>query len=246
MRHVTMVSKFPWISTNYVRKKKTKKLTRMNFLCIALRDKTIAHTFLPSLDSANGRLCQEKFLRSRIFATMVTWRHTSPLYSDLAKLFNWRIHRMTNCANSLRAGSPVRIREKFWRRSSHTLMAKPSQPVIFFFPQSSQMIKSKIRQLKRKETKKGKSHSDVESLNNSAAPSPMGVVSPPDHSAETKDDGVTADVNQEGQVPPEGKKKRKMTKKKENGKVEGEKVSFRYLFYYLYLKSMFLPKIIYN
>ena len=72
MRHVTMVSKFPWISTNYDRKKKTKKLTRMNFLCIVLRDKTIAHTFLPSLDSANGRLCQEKFLRSRIFATMVT------------------------------------------------------------------------------------------------------------------------------------------------------------------------------
>ena len=133
MRHVTMVSKFPWISTNYDRKKKTKKLTRMNFLCIALRDKTIAHTFLPSLDSANGRLCQEKFLRSRIFATMVTWRHTSPLYSDLAKLFNWRIHWMTNCANSVRAGSPVRIREKFWRRSSHTLMAKPSQSVIIFF-----------------------------------------------------------------------------------------------------------------
>ena len=70
--------------------------------------------------------------------------------------------------------------------------------------------------------------------------------SPPDHSAETKDDGVAADVNQEGQVPPEGKKKRKVTKKKENGKVEGEKVSFLYLFYYLYLKSMFLPKIIHN
>lgn len=108
------------------------------------------------------------------------------------------------------------------------------------------MIKSKIRQLKRKETKKGKSHSDAESLSNSTAPSPMGVVSPPDHSAETKDDGVTADVNQEGQVPAEGKKKRKMTKKKENGKVEGEKVSFLYLFYHLYLKSMFLPKITYN
>ena len=47
-------------------------------------------------------------------------------------------------------------------------------------------------------------------------------------------------------MPPEGKKKRKMTKKKENGKVEGEKVSFPYLLYYLYLKSMFLPKIVYN
>ena len=149
----------------------------------------------------------------------------------------------------------MRIRGKCWRRGSHTLMTNqfryPAQPIIYLFificfPQSSQMIKSKIRQLKRKETKKGKSQSDVESLNNSAAPSPMGVVSPPDHSAETKDDGVTVDVNQEGQVPPEGKKKRKMTKKKENGKVEGEKVSFLYLFYYLYLKSMFLPKIINN
>jgi len=71
----------------------------------------------------------------------------------------------------------------------------------------------------------------------------MGVVSPPDHSAETKEDGVTVDVNQEGQVAPEGKKKRKMTKKKENGKVEGEKVSFLYFFYYLCLRSMFLPRL---
>ena len=32
----------------------------MTFLCvIALRDKTIAHTFLPSLHKAIGRLCQE-------------------------------------------------------------------------------------------------------------------------------------------------------------------------------------------
>ena len=157
MRHVTMVSKFPWISTNYDRKKKTKKLTRMNFLCIALRDKTIAHTFLPSFDSANGRLCQEKFrLRFRIFATMVTWRHTSPLYSDLAKLFNWRIHWMTNCANSLRAGSPVRIREKFWRRSSHTLMAKPSQPVIYFFSSviTNDQIKNTPTEKKRNEKRK--------------------------------------------------------------------------------------------
>ena len=157
MRHVTMVSKFPWISTNYDRKKKTKKLTRMNFLCIALRDKTIAHTFLPLLDSANGCLCQEKFwLRFRIFATMVTWRHTSPLYSDLAKLFNCRIHWMTNCANSLRAGSPVRIREKFWRRSSHTLMAKPSQPVIFFFSSviTNDQIKNTPTEKKRNEKRK--------------------------------------------------------------------------------------------
>ena len=32
----------------------------MTFLCvIALRDKTIAHTFLPSFHKAIGRLCQE-------------------------------------------------------------------------------------------------------------------------------------------------------------------------------------------
>lgn len=87
------------------------------------------------------------------------------------------------------------------------------------------MLKSKIRQLKQKDTKKGKSHSDAESLNNSAAPSPMEVLSPAD-GAEHKEDGVTVDMGQEGVVAPEGKKKRKGAKKKENGKEEAEKVSF--------------------
>ena len=32
---------------------------------IALRNKTVAHTFPPSFDSANGRPCQERLLRSR-------------------------------------------------------------------------------------------------------------------------------------------------------------------------------------
>lgn len=87
------------------------------------------------------------------------------------------------------------------------------------------MLKSKIRQLKRKETKKGKSHSDAESLNNSAVPSPMEVLPPPD-GAENKEDGVTVEASQEGQVALEGKKKRKVAKKKENDKEGGEKVSF--------------------
>ena len=39
---------------------------------IAIRSKTLAQTFLPSLDSANGRLCQERLLGSRNIATMVT------------------------------------------------------------------------------------------------------------------------------------------------------------------------------
>ena len=45
--------------------KRTKKLTWIPFLCmIALRNKTVAHTF-PSFELANGRPCQERLLRSR-------------------------------------------------------------------------------------------------------------------------------------------------------------------------------------
>ena len=43
-------------------------------------DLFLAHTFLPSLDNADGRLCKERLLRSRNFASMVMWRHTSLLY----------------------------------------------------------------------------------------------------------------------------------------------------------------------
>ena len=84
------------------------------------------------------------------------------------------------------------------------------------------MLKSKIRQLKQKETKKVKQHSD-ESLNNSAAPSPMEVLSPPD-GQENKEDGVALEMSQEGQQATEVKKKRKVSKKKEDNKDEGEKV----------------------
>ena len=45
----------------------------MNFRCmIALRKKTVAHTFRLSFDNANDRIPQERFLSSRNFATMVT------------------------------------------------------------------------------------------------------------------------------------------------------------------------------
>ena len=58
----------------------------MTFLCmIALRkNKTVAHTFLPSFDNANRRLSQVRLLWSRNFATMVTWRHTI-----VKKFRNW-------------------------------------------------------------------------------------------------------------------------------------------------------------
>ena len=67
LRHVAMVANFldlnkPW-SNKYRRnkkknEKKKKDMYPFNFLrIIALRNKTVAHTFLPSFENANGRLC---------------------------------------------------------------------------------------------------------------------------------------------------------------------------------------------
>ena len=67
-----MVAKFldlnkPW-SSKYSGNN-NKKLTFMTFLCvIALRNKTVPHSFLPSFDNANGR----PLSRSKNFASMVT------------------------------------------------------------------------------------------------------------------------------------------------------------------------------
>ena len=73
---VTMVAKFLDLNKLWSCKsgrKKMKKLTCMTFLCmIELRSKTVAHTSLPSFDNANGCCCEERLLRSRNFATMVT------------------------------------------------------------------------------------------------------------------------------------------------------------------------------
>ena len=68
LRYVTMVAKVlelnEPLSCKYGRKKKTKKLTRTTLFLsmIALRNKTVAHAFLPSFDDANSRLCQERLL----------------------------------------------------------------------------------------------------------------------------------------------------------------------------------------
>ena len=45
--------------------------------------KTAVHTFLPSFDNRNGRLCQERLLRSRNLSTMAMWRHISSLHRKL-------------------------------------------------------------------------------------------------------------------------------------------------------------------
>ena len=62
-------------------------MTCVTFLCmIAFRNKTLAYfASLPSFDNANGRLGQKRLLRFRNFVTMVTWRHTSPLLTELWK-----------------------------------------------------------------------------------------------------------------------------------------------------------------
>ena len=79
--HDAMEAKF-WISANRGLANMVRtKLTCMTFLCMnALRNKTIAHTFLQSIDDANGFLCQERLLKFRHFATMVRGSHTFPLY----------------------------------------------------------------------------------------------------------------------------------------------------------------------
>ena len=61
----------------------TKKSTCLTFMCmIALRNKTVAHTFLPSFDNKKTAIYVNKLLlRSRNFATMVRWRFTSPPYN---------------------------------------------------------------------------------------------------------------------------------------------------------------------
>ena len=71
LRHVVMVAKnsgSQQIVVLQIRQKKLKKLTCMTlFLCmIALKNKTLAHAFLPSFDNANSHLCQERLLRSEI------------------------------------------------------------------------------------------------------------------------------------------------------------------------------------
>ena len=68
LRHSSIISGFQ--HTMVLQKRE--KLTCMTFLCvIAHQEQNEAHTFLPSFDNSDGRLCQER-LRSRNRATLVT------------------------------------------------------------------------------------------------------------------------------------------------------------------------------
>ena len=73
--HVAMVAKFLDFNTSWSRKygrKKTKKLTCMTFLCMAVVRNKTAYAFLPLFGNVNGHLYQEQLLRSRTSATLVT------------------------------------------------------------------------------------------------------------------------------------------------------------------------------
>ena len=75
LRLVTTVAKpldinKPWSCKH---DRENKKNVSMTFLCmIALRNKTVPHVFLPSFNNTNGCLRQERLLRSRNLAAMVT------------------------------------------------------------------------------------------------------------------------------------------------------------------------------
>ena len=84
----------------------------MTFLCmIALGSKTVFHTFLPSFDNANDRLCHERLLRNRNFVSMVRWRHTSPFYCVTRGLGRReeKRNRAANCSKGKRSNDPPSI-----------------------------------------------------------------------------------------------------------------------------------------
>ena len=68
--------------SNMAEKQKQRRKWRLTFLCmIALRNKTVVHTFVHrSTMQMIDRLGQENIVGAKNFATTATWRHTSPLY----------------------------------------------------------------------------------------------------------------------------------------------------------------------
>ena len=82
-------------------RKKMKKINMYDFPAhyCTQEQKGSPHTFLPWFDNVNRCICQERLLRSRNFATMVTWRHTSLLYSGWLFLLTPDAMKFTKYAN---------------------------------------------------------------------------------------------------------------------------------------------------
>ena len=64
------------------------------------QEQTVAHIFLPLFNSKDGCLCQERFLRSRNLAAMVTWRHKS-LYRRMGQSDFFLIRHRSKSGTSL-------------------------------------------------------------------------------------------------------------------------------------------------
>ena len=84
LRHVAMDAKFLNLNKLQIWRKKKRKNWYVWLSCAWLHSGRKGSTFLQSIYNVNFRstagLSQERLLRSRNLATMVTWRHTSPLY----------------------------------------------------------------------------------------------------------------------------------------------------------------------
>ena len=110
-----MIAKFldldkPW-SCNMAEKNKKNRHVWLSYAWLHSRTQTVAHFFLPSLDNANGRLCQERLLRSRRFPTVLTWRHTSLYNSVRIQNFSLLIPRSTRSLSFISMDCGV-----FWLR----------------------------------------------------------------------------------------------------------------------------------
>lgn len=82
------------------KKKETKKLKCLTFMCmILLRNRTVAHFSIPSFDNVNSRLDQERVLRSRNFATVYLGTMTSHLYPLLLIIFNYCLYSLILCSH---------------------------------------------------------------------------------------------------------------------------------------------------
>ena len=84
----------------------------MTFLCMITLKNTNSSPFFPSIvGHANGRLCQERLLRSRRFPTVLTWRHTSLYNSVRIQNFSLLIPRSTRSLSFISMDCGV-----FWLR----------------------------------------------------------------------------------------------------------------------------------
>ena len=149
-RYVTLPwRQYFWISTNrgpakMAEKRKTVKECKTFLRMTAPRNKTVAQDGpldLPRevgrirkgpcssmFDNANGLLCQERFFRFRNFATMVTWRHTSPPHT----VFQRERHMSSQIPLTNEQWKQLGYFQRLWRYTF---------TLIWFFTEVDQLIK---------------------------------------------------------------------------------------------------------